>query len=74
MQGQDYWNDLVDSKGRQILSSQQFELIKTVSDNILNHPHTESYFQDDNDVDMMLSLLRLVNLLSRNERELLAEV
>ena len=56
LQGQDYWNDLVDSKGRQILSSQQFELIKTVSDNILNHPHTESYFQDDNDVDIYYQL------------------
>ena len=44
-QGQDYWNDLIESKNRQILSLQQFDLIKIISDNILNHPHTEKYFQ-----------------------------
>lgn len=56
LQGQDYWNDLVASNSRQILSSQQFELIKTISDNILNHPHTESYFQDGDDVNIYYQL------------------
>ena len=55
-QGQDYWNDLIESKSRQILSLQQFDLIKIISDNILNHPHTEKYFQDAEHLDIFYQL------------------
>ena len=55
-QGKDYWDDLIKSEGRQILSLEQFEKIKTISDNIINHPYTEKYFQDAEHLDIFYQL------------------
>ena len=54
--GQDYWNDLVKSKGRQILSAEQFTLIKKVYTNLLEHSHTESYFDESDHIDLYYQL------------------
>ena len=55
-QGQEYWNDLMQSEGRQILSLEQFTLIKTISDSILNHHYIEKYFQDAEHLDIFYQL------------------
>lgn len=43
--GQDYWNDLVQSHGKQVLSMDQFLLIKSIYTSLLEHSHTAKYFE-----------------------------
>tara|TARA_R110002096_G_scaffold126982_3_gene274373 strand:- start:31393 stop:32463 length:1071 start_codon:yes stop_codon:yes gene_type:complete len=51
-QGQDYWNDLIASKGRQILSLEQYETIVNITASIFFSPYTAKYFEDSKDVDI----------------------
>lgn len=50
--GKDYWYDLIKCENRQILSLEQHEHIQLIANNILNHPYTEKYFQDNKNIDI----------------------
>jgi hypothetical protein len=55
-QGQLYWNDLVCSGGKQILSLEQYDTITNIVSSILENPYTAKYFEDSKDVDIYYQL------------------
>lgn len=54
--GSAYWNELVLSQGKTILSSDQYNLVNNIVDNLLHHPHTARIFSlavDSYDYDIV---------------------
>jgi hypothetical protein len=51
--GEEYWKELVDSRGKQILTEQEYECVKTVVFYFMNHPHTAHLFQEREGIDIV---------------------
>jgi len=45
--GQEYWNELLSSDSRTILSVKELETIETIVNSFKNHKHTKDYFSDN---------------------------
>lgn len=53
---QAYWEDLIPSIGKQILSEGERLTIENCYTNILNHAHTRRYFKDSEEVDLIYQM------------------
>jgi hypothetical protein len=51
-----YWEELISSQGKQLLSESEKNKIVEVSYNILNHKHTKNLFVDGKDVDLIYQM------------------
>ena len=66
-QGQWYWNDLVASKGKQILSLEQHEKIVNIVTSLFINNYTSKYFEDTQDIDIYYQLPLYFKCLSDNK-------
>lgn len=55
-QGSDYWNDLIASEGKQILSLEQYETVVNITASIFFNPYTAKYFEDSKEIDIYYQL------------------
>jgi len=55
-QGKDYFNELRNSNKRQILSEEEYKLIKDISENLLTNEYTKKYFEDSVGKDIIYQL------------------
>lgn len=54
--GREYWKSLCEATGKMVLSVDENDTINTVSNSILNHPHTNWIFRDSNQIDIVYQL------------------
>lgn len=54
--GQQYWEELLDSVGKQLLSQRQAELISTIVSSFVSHRHTANLFKDADNMDIIYQM------------------
>jgi hypothetical protein len=46
----DYWADIVRARGKQVLSTEEYNLINIIYNNWVTHPYTKNEFEDSKDI------------------------
>lgn len=55
-EGEQYWLELIQSEGKNVLSIEQYTKIQSIVNQLLEHPHTKLIFQEENNVDFYYQL------------------